>query len=300
MPSRRSWPPFPPAPVIEVQRAYLVCATQRSGSTLLCELLKTTGAAGRPEEYFEAMRDTGIPPHPRDFLAGLARTGLGIRDDPEPPDAPAYSSLTGLPDYRAHLRRTRELGTTANGVFGAKLMFNQLPELRALAAGLPEFSGLELDALLGRLLGGVGRAGEVRYIWVSRRDKVRQAVSMWKALQTRRWQAGPTGERVAPRYRYEGIDHLVHRFEAEDEGWRRFFHRRGIEPLKITYEDDLESDAEAAVRRVLDWIGVVPPAGWRPQRTVHRQSDAVSDDWVAAYDRDRGAPPRAIARGGPS
>lgn len=270
----------------EVQRSYLVCATQRSGSTLLCELLKATGVAGRPEEYFEATRDTGIPPHPRDFLAGLARTGLGIRDDPEPPEAPAYSSLAGLTDYREHLRRTRELGTTANGVFGSKLMFNQLPELRALAAGLPEFSGLEIDALLARLLGGVGG---LDYIWVSRRDKVRQAVSMWKALQTRRWRAGAAGERPAPRYRYEGIDHFVHRFEVEDEGWRRLFSRCGIEPLRIIYEDDLEGDPEAAVRRVLEWIGVDPPAGWRPGGAPRRQSDAISDEWVAAYDRDRGA-----------
>jgi LPS sulfotransferase NodH len=28
----------------------IVCATQRSGSTLLCELLKATGVAGVPEE----------------------------------------------------------------------------------------------------------------------------------------------------------------------------------------------------------------------------------------------------------
>ena len=40
----------------DVRRSYLVCATQRSGSTLLCELLKDTGVAGRPEEYFEAVR----------------------------------------------------------------------------------------------------------------------------------------------------------------------------------------------------------------------------------------------------
>ena len=41
---------------------YLICATQRSGSTLLCELLKQTGVAGRPEEYFEAQFETGVPP----------------------------------------------------------------------------------------------------------------------------------------------------------------------------------------------------------------------------------------------
>ena len=32
--------------------SYTVCATQRSGSNLLCEALVNTGAAGRPTEYF--------------------------------------------------------------------------------------------------------------------------------------------------------------------------------------------------------------------------------------------------------
>jgi len=32
--------------------SYLICATPRSGSFLLCETLKDTGLAGNPEEYF--------------------------------------------------------------------------------------------------------------------------------------------------------------------------------------------------------------------------------------------------------
>ena len=34
--------------------SYLVCATPRSGSTLLCKTLAETGVAGDPEEFFEA------------------------------------------------------------------------------------------------------------------------------------------------------------------------------------------------------------------------------------------------------
>jgi LPS sulfotransferase NodH len=41
--------------------SYLVCATQRSGSTLLCELLKGTEVAGVPDEFFEALCATGLP-----------------------------------------------------------------------------------------------------------------------------------------------------------------------------------------------------------------------------------------------
>jgi LPS sulfotransferase NodH len=273
----------------EVRRSYLVCATQRSGSTLLCELLKGTGVAGVPLEYFEAMRDTGIPPHPGDYLRGLPPTRLGIRDDPRPPEAPAYSSLAGLTDYREHLERTFAQGTTPNGVFGAKLMFNQLDELQALAGQLPEFSGLEIGALLEQVFGGP------RYIWVSRRDVVRQAVSMWKAIQTRTWRDGDgEGDRdgdesVTPQYRFEAIDHLVRRFEAAERGWESFFARGGAEVLRIAYEDELVADRDATVRRVLEWLGVSPPPGWHAAEPIRRQADTDSDDWVAAYHRDRDA-----------
>jgi hypothetical protein len=54
----------------------------------------------------------------------LPRTGTGIRDDRRPTDAPDYSDLSSLDGWEAHLERTFRLGTTDNGVFGAKLMFN--------------------------------------------------------------------------------------------------------------------------------------------------------------------------------
>ncbi|MFZ1996418.1 MAG: Stf0 family sulfotransferase [Solirubrobacteraceae bacterium] len=270
----------------DVRRSYLVCATQRSGSTLLCDLLEDTGVAGRPHEFFEAMRDTGVPPHPRDFLHGLATPeACRIRDDPRPPVAPVYSSLAGLADYREHLERTFALGTTPNGVFGAKLMFNQLEELHALAGRLSEFSGLDIGALLERLFEAP------RYIWISRRDVIRQAVSMWKALQTRRWRAGDGDEEPTrpAHYQFEAIDHLARCFQAEESGWRRFFAAQGIDPLIIAYEDQLVVDPDATIHRTLEWLGVSAPPAWRAGPVTRRQSDTTSDDWVATYHRDRAA-----------
>jgi LPS sulfotransferase NodH len=271
----------------ELVSSYLVCATQRSGSTLLCELLKGTGVAGCPEEFFEAVRGTGLPPHPCDYLVGLPRTGVGIRDDLSPPEGPVYSSLTGIDDYRHHLERTFAWGTTDNGVFGAKLMWNQLPELQALAGELPEFAGLKTAQLLERLFGGAwGGAGGPRYIWVSRGDKVRQAVSLWKALQTRSWRHGDAGNgRPAPEYRFEAIHHLVGRLESDDRGWRDFFSENGLEPLTVSYEDDLERDPDGTILRVLSWLGVQAPEGDEARQRLRRQSDALSDEWVAAYHR---------------
>jgi LPS sulfotransferase NodH len=268
-----------------MEHAYLVCATQRSGSTLLCELLRETGVAGNPQEFFEARARTGVPPHPGDFLGALPRTGAGIRDDPAPAYAPPYSSLQGIGDYRLHLQRTFRDGTTPNGVFGAKLMFNQLPELRALAGELPEYAGLQDGPLLTALFGAPA------YVRVTRRDTARQAVSMWRALQTRRWRQGDgphgRGAPVPPQYRFAGIDHLVRMFTEHERGWDAFFAALGVAPLRIVYEDDVERDRDRTIAAVLAHIGVSAPPGWHAPEPVARQADAISEQWVAAYHRDR-------------
>lgn len=264
-------------------RSYLVCATPRSGSTLLCELLKDTDVAGRPEEFFEARIKTGLPPHPGDFLTNLPRTGVGIRDDPTPPRAPGHSSLIGLAGYQEHLERTFRLGTTSNGVFGSKLMWSHLADMRAFLEQLPAYAGLATFDLLQKLF------DEPRYVWVTRRDKVRQAVSLWRALQSRSWRlehGDGDGRPVELLYRFEGIDHLVRLLTSEDAAWGEFFALNRIDVLAISYEDHLEVDAASAVQAALDHIGVSAPDGWTPGETMQRQADALSEEWVATYHRD--------------
>ena len=145
--------------MIHASHAYIVCSTQRSGSTYLCHLLASTGVAGNPLEYFEARAETGSPPHPGYFLAGLPRTGAGIRDDHRPTDAPDYSDLRSVDGWEAHLERTFELGTTDNGVFATKLMWNQLPDLEQHAAAVPDFAGLTRSELLDGLFGHPAMCG---------------------------------------------------------------------------------------------------------------------------------------------
>jgi LPS sulfotransferase NodH len=264
-------------------RSYAICSTPRSGSTLLCELLKSTGVAGRPEEYFEACADTGLPPHPRDYLAGLAATDAGIRDDKRPPHAPEYSDLRGLASYREHLDRTFARGTTANGVFATKLMWRQLTHVQALACELPEYDRLPPAEVLGRLL------GDPAYVWMRRRDKVRQAISLWRALQTRIWrrEQRPENDRApAPEYSFAGIDHLAIALQNDDRSWERYFETTGAAPLTIVYEDDLEPDPAGTTERVLDHIGISVPLGWRPSEPTARQADELSERWLDAYHRD--------------
>lgn len=238
--------------------SYLVCATPRSGSTLLCEGLKATGVAGRPEEYFEAVPATGRPRAPADYLEGLddpaAHALLGSAPAPDPPP---YSSLLDVGSFEEHLARVREWGTTPNGVFGAKLMWGHVDDPGALVTG-------------------------ARYVWVRREDKVRQAISLWRALQTQSWRAsdGP-GHAV---YSFSALHHLVAMLTEHDAAWARFL--RGAPVLTLTYEE-IAADLPRAIERALAHIGVARPRHWPPALpAMRRQADELSDRWARAYSRD--------------
>ena len=272
---------------VNPERSYIVCSTQRCGSTFLCSLLANTGVAGNPLEFFEATAETRVPPHPGFFLAGLPVTGVGIRDDRQSTEAPEYSDLSLVDGWRAHLNRTFRLGTTDNGVFATKLMWNQLPEMQWHAMALPELAGLEGIELLEALF------GRPKYVWVRRRDKVRQAISLWRALQTRTWRREHPAESDAGhklQYSFDAIEHLRRRLDADDRAWGRFFAATGTEPLELHYEDDIAPGPRNAVERVHNHLGVSLPAAWEPSTSLLRQSDDLNDVWRAAYDRDAAAP----------
>ena len=64
---------------------YLVCAGQRSGSTLLVESLAAPGVAGRPQEFFQYYPSSSLSPQPREWFAGVDDPSLLDLLDPIEP-----------------------------------------------------------------------------------------------------------------------------------------------------------------------------------------------------------------------
>ncbi len=268
--------------------SYLVCATPRSGSTLLCETLLSTGVAGRPREYFEALKETGLPRRPREYFWGL-RSPEVIRLLPHDAniDASAERSPTWeREDYRRHFAWALREGTTPNGVFGAKMMWGYFEDFLELARGIPRLGGMGDGSLLNTAFPGL------HYVFISRNDKVRQAVSLWRALQTWEWrkEAGAPQEETIPAtrcvYSFDAIDHLLDQLRRHEDAWRGFFFRIGRRPLSIVYED-VVGDLPGSVARVLAELGVEPPSDWAPpKRSPSRQADELSESWVQSYLED--------------
>jgi LPS sulfotransferase NodH len=276
-------------------RSYLICATPRSGSTLLCDLLSQTGVAGRPEEYFEALRHSGLPRQPDEYFDRTRHANiierLAFREMPDEGPRPEPSPLWDAATYDRYLAWALAAGTTPNGVFGAKLMWGYLGDFVELLHGIEGLDGLPVPEVLGRVF------PDLRYVRITREDKVRQAVSLWRAVQTQAWrQTG--GEdargRVEPTFSFRAINYLVRLLTAHDASWDAYFLGLGLQPLKVTYEE-LAAAPGDTVAGVLEYLGLDPRATRALETPRLRvQADERSEDWVrrvhahlAALEADR-------------
>jgi LPS sulfotransferase NodH len=270
-------------------RSYLACATPRSGSTLLCDALENTGVAGRPREYFEELKETGVPRRPREYFWGL-RSPEVLRllpHDSELDREAEQRASWNREDYSRHFASSLLEGTTPNGVFGSKLMWSYFKDFLELMRGIPRFAGMDDGSLLSAAFPGL------QYVFISRSDKVRQAVSLWRALQTWVWRhqdgASASARGVAEQrsvYSFDAIDHLLDQLRRHEDAWRGFFFRIGQRPLSLYYED-IAGDMQGSVGRVLDALHVERSAGPVPVQTaMTRQSDELSESWVQSYLED--------------
>jgi LPS sulfotransferase NodH len=261
-------------------RSYLVCATPRSGSTLLCHLLDLSGVAGHPEEYFEALRHSGVPRRPHEYFDRSRHANiierLAFRELPDGTE-PKPSPLWQPEHYDRYLAWALEQGTTPNGVFGAKLMWGYLGDFADLLRGIEGLAGLPVPNLLAESFPGL------RYVQITRQDKIRQAVSLWKAVQTQAWRReGKDAKRdaVEPVFSFRAINFLVRQLTAHDASWDAYFLGLGQLPLKVTYEELAEAP-EPVVRRVLQHLDIPAPPDLlidAPKLTV--QADERSEEWV--------------------
>jgi trehalose 2-sulfotransferase len=114
----------------------------------------------------------------------------------------------------------------------------------------------------------------LRYVWLRRDDKLRQAISWWRAGAT--GQYALTADTVAaepPAFDHDAIEGLVHYAEVCEQGWRDWFAANSIEPLEIVYED-LIKDLNKAVRDVAGFLDVAVPLRLsRVQPRLLRQAD---------------------------
>jgi trehalose 2-sulfotransferase len=273
--------------------SYLICATPRSGSTLLSDALGRTGIAGYPAEHFEVLLETGHPRRPRDYFQRSNDPAVwALLDDPafrdvlggnggrSAEDPPSDDISWRPPDFGELLNRALEKGTTPNGVFGTKIMWFYFRDFVRLArrSGREDVEPCEVPASVF--------PNVRRYVWIRRRDTLRQAVSLWKALQTQRWRRD-SDEDVGGRdlrFSFTAIDHLKLRIDEHNAAWEGFFEDCGVEMARVVYEDLVE-DYQGTMLRLLGEIGINIPEGFAMENPrMKHQANEHSEEWVRRYE----------------
>jgi trehalose 2-sulfotransferase len=233
---------------------YVIAASPRSGSWLLCRALEDTGLAGVPAEY---------------FWRG---------------DQPAWRERWGVDGpFRPYVEGFWATATD-NGVAGAKLMWAYFFDFLAQAREVPEWAWLDHDKLMGSIFPGT------RYLWVSRRDKVRQGISWWRAEASGQW-ALASGD--APAREPEELDlaaakNLVEVARIHDDAWGQYFTQRRIEPWHIYYEDLVE-DLTGATASALGYLGLDDTGRKAVTPRLQRQADELTERFVAEYQAAQGS-----------
>ena len=143
---------------------------------------------------------------------------------------------------------------------------------------------------------------DLTFVRVVRANKLRQAVSLWKAVQTATWREDQANAKAASveddgsppyksfieehrpqlRFHYRAIEHLLEQILLEEACWDAFFEHAGINPILILYEN-FAADYETSTMRLLERLDLSPPTDFTFEPRMKRQSDRLNDDWVRRY-----------------
>jgi trehalose 2-sulfotransferase len=249
-------------------QSYIIWFSQRTGSTLFSQALEDTGIAGRPREWFN--------------VGGAAQL------------------LASHHATTAHeLRETLwQAGTTSNGVFGVK--YGMTADVHAALTTL--FADVDSDAPNERAV-WESFFPHCRHIFMTRRDKVRLAVSWWRAVKSSEWHrpnraqtvvnentpwvptARPSTAELVEEYDENALRHLFVEANLRETWMQEVFDRWSVVPYTIVYEDFIAT-YEETVRGAMDFlqlpgrehVAIRPPS-------FDRLADDVSDAWYERFRR---------------
>ena len=130
----------------------------------------------------------------------------------------------------------------------------------------------------------------LQFVHIVRRNKLRQALSKARAVQTNLWkvQEGKTAQ-GEPQFDANLIEQCLSESEQQEKIWDRFFQRIGIEPFHVEYER-LCADYEETIRGVLNFLKICLPRRIRIGAPVTiKQFDEISRAWEERFLREHSA-----------
>ncbi len=223
---------FTANPFRPLKKRFVLAASARTGSNLLCEGLMSHGVMAR--ELFNINRIDDVR----------------IRE-----------GFDGLQDYcEAMVKRFARLG-----VFGVKGALDVLAPL-ALAGEIPD------------------HIADWRFVYLTRMDVVKQAISHFAAELSGSWRSNKEGVALTDNdYDQDRIAALVNKHITSNARWEDLFSAHRVRPFRITYEKLAEdvTGTCAAVAKFLDIDG--DPIALTKKAPLAKQATSLNAVWEARF-----------------
>lgn len=220
----------------------------------LCYVICSTPRSGS-HFYAASLTATGVAGRPEDHFNPW---GAGGRRGEAHQAEPIYD--------RKYVADIMAASTTTNGVFGTMAQFTQI----AGFVGFKTFEGLFPH--------------RPRYLYLTRRDILQQAVSLAIARQTGQFQSDQPPTKQA-QYNPDQIRCCLDDITNQTRGWTRYFAEQSIEPFRVFYED-LVADTRKIILESLEHLNIDIPSDFAiPPPTLRKQATEINYEWVRQYKR---------------
>ena len=244
---------------LEPFSSYIIWFTPRTGSTLLCKALEDSGVAGKPGEYL---------------------------NDPQEKCLTDFYQVQDLSALQSVLWAK---GTSENGVFGIKYSLYRSHHRRLTS----ELADLVDEPMVNpwdwKIFAPI--FPNCKHIFLSRRNKVRLAVSWWRAIQDHQWHLEANAEKNTPpewyadQYNYDALLHLFKESSLREAAIEHYFTTNGIRPLTIIYEDFIRN-YEGTLRDILNYLGIPSVKVKFKAPFFQKTADEHSEIWVERLRKD--------------
>jgi LPS sulfotransferase NodH len=231
------------------KKTILVCSTPRSGTTWLCDIIASTGSLGYPGEYFTAIQNE------------------------------YYERLLGrktVECYPAVFDLIVRIGSTPNGTFSTKLFWNFLESI----AFSFHNDGVHLDKDGLSIL--EYHLPNIKVIRLTRKNRIRQAISHYRAIQTNIWwknKTVPVDQSLATAFDFQAIQLAKHKISRQENAWTSRLTVLDAPIIDITYEGFLENRDEtiAALAEFLECSAL--EKSFPMSSDFEMQADKITDEW---------------------
>tara|TARA_R100000005_G_scaffold87841_1_gene57286 strand:+ start:13175 stop:13993 length:819 start_codon:yes stop_codon:yes gene_type:complete len=162
------------------------------------------------------------------------------------------------------LKEIQKIRTSSNGVFGIKIHYPHIAQFGGFRNLLEFFPG-------------------AYFVLLTRKDVLKQAVSLSIASQTGVWIAGQKSVTDSPRYSFDHIDSCLRETILNNASWRYALAASGCKHLELDFAAVRQNIAET-VENIADFMNVkIETSNVPKQQLTEKQSNRINEEWTRRF-----------------